>query len=146
MNSIGSVDNISTADEIWTPGYLVDNIFVNLMENGYDKNTKSNEYILQLADKFRYFRIKSPITLYEISYKDLDVKTINHIRNYTKCCKSTEEKHQRLNWVIVDVIARIAKEAESRILSLYANEDKVLLKARLSEIRELVSHKWRFIE
>ncbi len=146
MDSIDCIDSKSTPDEQWTPGYLVDSIFVNLMENGYDKNTKSNEYILQLAYKFKYFRVKSPVTLYEISYKDLDVKTIKQIRDYTKGCKSKEEKHQRLDWVIVDVISRIAKEAETRVLSLCPNEDKGLLKTRLNEIRGMVSQKWRFIE
>ena len=146
MNSTDSANIMSKPDERWTPWYLVDNIFVNLMENGYVKNTKSNKYILQLTDKFKYFRIKSPVTLYEISYKDLDVKTTKQIKDYTKGCKSTEEKHQRLDWVIVDVISRISKEAEPRILFLYPNEDKRLLKTRLNEIREMVSQKWRFIE
>jgi hypothetical protein len=145
MSSTDSANTISKPDKDWTPGYLVDNIFVDLMENGHDENTNSNKYILQLTDKFTHFRIKSDFTLYDISFNDLSLETTDNIRNYTKDCKSPKEKHQRLDWVIVDVIARIAKQAESRILSLYPNEDQVMIKVRINEIRELVSHRWRFI-
>jgi hypothetical protein len=139
-----SVDNASSPDEIWTHGCLVDNIFVNLMKNGDDADTKSNEYVVQFLEKFRSFRIRSPSTFFEIDTKDLDKDTIAQINDYTKDCKTKEGKYHRLNGVIVDAIARIAKQAEPIILSSIVNED-TLVKTSLYQVREALSQKWRLV-
>ena len=147
MTTIDSADILSKPDQIWTLECLKDNIFVNLMENGYDKETKSNNYILQFVDKFRFLRLKSPSTFFEIDPKDLCSDTIKQIDNYAKDCKTTGERYHKLNGVIVEVIARIAKQAEPEIMSLSANDDNELFhKVQLCEIREMASRKWRLID
>ena len=143
MSSTNSADMISTPDKVWTPGYLVDNIFVNLMENGYDEDTKSNEYVIQFVEKFPFLRIASSSTFFEIDTKDLDKDTIAQITDYAKDCKTREERYRRLNGVIVEAIARIAKQAEPLILSPIANEELIWIKTSLYQVREIVSNKWK---
>lgn len=131
--------------DILLPSRLVDVIFVSLMENGYNENTKSNKYIVQFVHKFRFFRIKSPETSFEISYKDLNIEALNYIKDYTKDCKTTEEKYQKLDGVITEVIARITKQAEPIILSSITSEGILWTKTSLNQIREVVSQKWALI-
>ncbi len=126
----------------WSPCRLVDSIFNNLMESssrGNDENEKFNRYVMQMVDKFEFFRIKSPKIFFEISFKDLDSETITHIDDYTKNCKTIEEKYRELDEIVTEVIARITKQAEPAILSRRINEDQILLKVALNSMRELVS-------
>ncbi len=129
----------------WSPSRLEDEIFVNLMENGYNDDAKSNKYIDQMIDKFEFFRIKSPENFYEISFKDLDSEVLNHIKDHTKDCKTTKEKYRKLDGIFTKVIAQITKQAESAILSQRITEDTILLKVSLNSIREFVSQKWKLI-
>jgi hypothetical protein len=148
MTTIGAdyVDTTSTDTENWLPGHLADNIFVNLMEIGVDSETNSNKYIIQFADKFEYLRIRSPSTFFEIDTRDLDPETIILIDNYTKDCKTIEDRYSKLDEIIVEAVARIGKQAEPKILSSRTNGDNMaLLKVALNEIREMVSFRWRLI-
>jgi len=133
--------NLKNTDS-WSTEYLIDNIFNNLMENGYEKDEKINKYIIQLIDKFNFFRIKSPITIFEINIKDLYLETKYQINNYTEECKTKEKKYRKLDGIVTEVIARITKQATPMILSQRINEDIILFKSSLKEIRELVSFKW----
>ena len=129
-----------------SPWKLADIIFVSLMENGDDTVSKSNKYITQIINKFKYIRIKTDEKFFEISFKDLNSESINHMAEYTKDCKTAEEKYAILNGVFVEVIARIIKQAEPAILSSYTNESRRLLaKVALNEIREMVSYHWRLV-
>jgi hypothetical protein len=51
----------------WSYYYLVDNIFNDMM-------SPNNKYIIQSITKFPYFRIKSPVTFYDI-YNDFKEDT-----------------------------------------------------------------------
>lgn len=134
-------------DTSWTYECLVDNIFVNLMENGCDIDKKSNKYVLQFIDKFRYFRRRSPSTYFEINKKDLSAETINQLESYTKYCRTTGERYSKMDGVIVEAIARIAKQAQPEILSSCTDDDnRDLLKVALWEIREMVSFQWTFVD
>jgi hypothetical protein len=126
-------------------GYLIDKIFNNLIENGYDNYIKQNKYIDQLVKKFLFFRIKSPDVYFEIYIQDLDNETIQLIETYTQECKTAHQKYLKLNWIFIEVISRIEKQAEPQIISNNINEDVIVwLKSSLNEIRETVSLKWRF--
>ena len=135
-----------TALDSHTDGYLIDTIFVDMMENGNNENTTSNRYLVQFVDKFKFFRIESPVTFFEISIKDLTKESICNIDSYIKGCKSEQEKYRKLDGIFTEVIARIAKQAEPSILSLTINEDPVLLKTSLNQIREIVSLKWKIVK
>ncbi len=145
MSSTNSLDNASNPNDVWSPGYLADSIFVSLMENGYDENTKSNEYIIQFVEKFRFLRIRSNSTFFEINTKDLDKDTISQINDYAKDCRTREERYHRLNGVIVEAIALIAKQAEPLILSSIANEELIWTKTSLYRVRETLSQKWKLV-
>jgi hypothetical protein len=145
MTSTDSANTISKPERDWTPEYLVDNIFVNLMKNGTDKETKSNKYILQFIEKFRYFRIRSDPTFFEIDTRDLDRDTIAQINDYAKDCRTKDERYQRLSGVIVEAVARIAGEAEPLILSSIVNEDALLVKVSLNQARGVLSKKWKLV-
>ncbi len=135
----------STTNDI-SPWHVADVIFVSLMQNGYDEVSKSNRYIIQLINKFKYFRINSKGKCFEISFKDLNSETIDLIAEYTKDCKDPDEKYEKLDGVFVEVIARIIKQAEPAILSSYSDESRrVLAKVVLNEIREIISHKWKMV-
>lgn len=129
----------------WTDGYIFNNIFNNLMDNGCHGNKGQNKYIDQMVHKFRFFRIKSPSTYFEIDKNDLDAQTIKQIEDIIKGCKTPKEKYLKLNGVFVQSISRIAKQAEPIILSQMIYEDIVWVKASLNEIWELVSFKWKLI-
>ena len=82
------------------------------MENGYNEKTKSNKYVTQFIDKFKFLRIKSPSTFFEISIRDLNSESICQIDSFTKGCKTEQEKYFKLDGIFTEVIARIAKQAE----------------------------------
>jgi hypothetical protein len=115
------------------------------MENGYDSDTKQNKYIDQLVDKFKFFRLRSPSVYFEIYKQDFKDETTLHIENYIQDCKTSQEIYLKLNGIFTEVIARISKQAEPRILSLRINEDIVWIRNSLNEIRELVSFKWKLV-
>jgi hypothetical protein len=148
MTSRGSLDTApSSNDPIWTFEYLVDNMFVNLMENGYGKNTKLNKYIHQVADKFDLFRIRSPTTFFEINKKDLSNETLKQLEDYAKQgCKTKGERYQKLDGLFTEVIALIAKQAESKIISSRMGLDTVWVKRSVHEIREFVSFRWILVD
>ncbi len=85
------------------------------------------------------------ITFIEISRKDLSPDTIYHLDEAIKHCKTSDEAYQTLNGIIPDVIARIAKQVEHRILAKTLGQDQVLLKTALNSIRELASNHWRLV-
>jgi hypothetical protein len=135
MSLISSLTSQSLDD--FSQGYLQDIIFVSIMENGYDEISHSNKYIIQIINKFKYFRIKADTLFFEISFKDLNNEAIEYIVEYTKDCKTAEEKYAKLDGIIAEVIARIIKQAEPAILSSYTNESRRLFaKVALNEIRD----------
>ena len=101
----------------WSYYYLVDNIFNNLM-------SPDNKYIIQSITKFRYFRIKSPVTYFDI-HKDFKDDTKTEIELYIKDCKSKEQAYQKLDGIITEVIALIYRQARPLILSTLEYEDPV---------------------
>lgn len=115
------------------------------MEKGYNENTKFIKYLEQFVNKFRFFRIKSSGISFEISHKDLNSEALNHIKDYTKDCKTTGEKYNKLDGVFTEVIARISKQAEPIILSSGTSEDTLWIKTSLNQIREVVSQKWKLV-
>jgi len=129
----------------FTPWYLADVIFVCLMENGYDEVSKSNRYIIQLINKFKYFRIKTKGKCFEISFKDLNSEAIELVAEYTKNGEDSHEKYAILDGVIVEVISRITKQAEPAILSPYSKHTRLWTKVALNEIREIASHRWKMV-
>jgi hypothetical protein len=135
--------------DIWSDSHLEDNIFNDLMEN-------DNEIVSQVEENFERLRIGT--TVIEISLKNLSPDTIYHIEEAVKHCKTPIEKHQILNGIIPNVIARIAKQVEPRILAKSTRElvllrtvpnkireHQVLLRTALNSIRELASNHWRLV-
>jgi hypothetical protein len=150
INSISINNNKDFDDEddvdIWSPSRIADAIFNDLMENGYDDISKSNKYIIQIIKKFRYIRIKLEEIHFEISFRDLNNEAIEYIVEYTKDCKTAEDKYARLDGIFTEVIARIIKQAEPAILSSYTDESKrSLAKVALNETREVISYRWRLV-
>ncbi len=145
-----SRDSLVTASSsntpIWTFECLVENMFVDLMDNGYAKNTKSNKYIHQVADKFDFFRIRSPITFFEIDKKDLSNETREQLEDYAKGCRTKEERYQKFDGLFTEVIALIAKQAEPKITSSRMGMDIVWVKKSVHEVREFVSSRWRLVD
>ena len=86
-----------------------------------------NKYGLQIDKKFERLRIGT--TCIEISRKDPSPDTIYHLDEAIKHCKTSDEAYQTLNGIIPDVIARIAKQVEHRILAKTVGQDQVLLLA-----------------
>jgi hypothetical protein len=135
-----------TLSEMWSTGYLVDKILDDLMEIEINSDLKFNKYILQILDKLRFFLIKSPKVHFDISFKDLGQDTLKLIKDYTKDCKTQEEKYAKLDGPMTEVIARITMQAKPLVLSsVREKEITTLLEASINQIRELVSFKWRFI-
>jgi hypothetical protein len=133
-------------DDFVSEGYLIDKIFNNLMENGYNYNIKQNKYIFQLVNKFQLFRLKSPNVYFEIHIRDLDSETIQLLEVYTRDCSTRHHKYLKLNWVFTEVITRIAKQAEPQIISIEMNENTIVWwKSSLNEIREITSLKWMVV-
>ena len=132
--------------DIWTPSRMVDSIFNDIMENGYDDILKSNKYIIQIIKKYKFIRIKAEETRIEISFKDLNKNTLDQITEYTVDCKTAEDKYARLDGIFAEVIARILKQAEPAILSSYTDESKrSLAKVALNEVREVISYRWKLV-
>jgi hypothetical protein len=140
-----AISSSPSSPDDFSPCRLANIIFVSLMENGYDKVTKSNRYIIQFIYKFKYFRIKADKIFFEIFSKDLNREALDHIIEYTKDCKTVDEKYAKLDGVFAEVIARIAKQAEPLILSSISSEGILWIKTSLNEIRELVSKKWKLV-
>jgi len=154
INSISINNNKDFDDEddehedIWLPSRIADAIFNDLMENGdeHDKENNDNRYISQIVEKFDYIRLKYTGTLYEIYYNNLSEETRFQIEGYLKGCTTPYEKYKKLNGIMPDVIARIAKQAEHKILANKMTEDPLFIKVNTNSMRELVSNKWKFIE
>jgi hypothetical protein len=127
--------------EIWSCNYLIDNIFNDLMDG-----QKADVYIKQFIDKFKYFRIKSPNIFFLINLKDLDKDTtIFQLERFVEDCKTPDEKRRRLDGILTDVIARIAKQAQPMISSQIKYEDIEYVKTVLDETREIVSLRWKIV-
>ena len=105
----------------------------------------SNNYVIQAKTKFHYFRIKSPVTVFEISFKGFKEDTKKDIALYVKDCKSQEEVYLKLDGIITEVIALIYKEAQPLILSTVKYMDPVWVERSINEIRSTISYKWRFV-
>ena len=130
-----------------TTGYLVDKIFNDLIDNEDSSNHKFNKYILQILDKLRFFIIKSPVVYFDIRYKDLGQNTLKLIEEYTKDCKTAQEKYVKLDGLMTEVIARITMQAKPLILSsVKEKEFTTLLETSINQIRESASYKWRFVD
>jgi hypothetical protein len=125
----------------YTDGYLIDKIFNNLMENF----ERANKYINQMVDKFWFFRIRSLNVYFDIDIQDFDEETIQLIEAYTSDCITNQQIYFKLNGTITEVIARITKQAEPKIISKRFNEDIAWLQSSLYETREVTSFKWRFV-
>lgn len=140
MSTIENTSNNHNKDyddvEICTPEGLIDTIF-DLMV--------SNKYINQAITKFDDFIIKSHVTFFDISKNDLSDKTKKQIDEYIKCCKTNTERYDRLDGIIVDVIALIYNQSKPRILSSLKFQDKTSVERSINEIRTSVSKKWMFV-
>ena len=131
---------IASADNHWTSSRFVNEIYNNVMENGqYGIDAIHNEYLDQFENKFQLLVIGSPKVLFEIKYGHLKEETINHINYLIKDCKTANEKYQKLNSIIPDVIAGIAKQVEHRILGKAKSPDPNFLRIELNSVREIVS-------
>lgn len=139
------VDKASSDTENWDFEYCIDNVFNNLMDNGYIQGTNSHIYIDQAIAKFNDFRIKSPVTFFEIHKKDLAHDTKHQLELYVQNSKNQKEVYHRLNGPFVKVIALIYKEAEPQILSGIEYEDRQWVKRAINETRTLVSNRWRLV-
>jgi hypothetical protein len=96
-----TIDNNSHSDnkdydngnvKYWSYYYLVDNIFNNLM-------SPDNKYIIQAKTKFSDFRIKSPVTFFDI-YKDFKEDTKRDLEHYVRDCNSKEQVYRKLDGII----------------------------------------------
>jgi hypothetical protein len=142
-------DHVKKNDHnFWSLSYLVDNIFNDLMDkstvddnNGY----KINKYIYQAVTKFQDFRRKSPVTFFDIFKDDLSTETKKHLKDYTKTCNTQRKRYQKLNAIMMEVIALIYKQSESLILYSIEYEDLVWIKKAINEIRDRIKNKWRFV-
>ena len=126
--------------------YLSDNIFNNLLESESNNGKTQNKYVDQIIDKLKYFRIKSPNVYFEIDTNDLKTETIKQIEDFIQGCRTTEEKYIKLNGVVTEVIAQIAKQAKPLILSRGSSENTTWIEKSLAGIRELVSFRWKLID
>lgn len=121
-------------DDIWSPSYLEDNIFNDMM--------KYDEYRKQIEEKFQRLRI--PTVFIDIHYNHLSADTQRHIDKITYGCNK-EESYKILNGIIPNVIARIAKQIRPQILAKVTYEDKVIIDVAINSIRESSSNQWRFV-
>ncbi len=126
-------------EDTWSPNYLIDNIFNNLMENN------PSEYINQLVTKFKYFIIRSPNVYFIIEKKDLSDSVIRHLELYIKDCKTRNEKYIRLDYLFTEVIAEIAREARPSLLAGWEDKFVELRKREVNSIRSLVSLRWKLV-
>ena len=146
MIQITTIDNHSHSDnkdydddnvDYWSYYYLVDNIFNNMM-------SPDNKYVIQAKTKFHYFRIKSPITFFDI-YNDFKVDTKQDLQLYVRDCNSQEQVYHKLDGIFTEVIALIYRQARPLILSTLEYEDPVWVGRSINEIRSTVSYRWRFV-
>ena len=105
----------------------------------------NNKYIIQAITKFHYFRIKSPVTSFDINIKDIKEDTKNDLKLYVKGCNSPDKVYQKLDGIITEVIALIYKEAQPLILSTVEHMDPVWVERAINETRSTISRKWRFV-
>lgn len=133
--------------DIWSTEYLIDNIFNDLMDKSLeDKNgMKINKYLYQAITKFQYFRIKSPVTFFDIFKDDLSNETIKYLNDHVKDCNTGSRTYGKLNGIMTEVIALIYKQTEPLILSSIQYEDIVWVKKTINEIRELLNKRWRYV-
>lgn len=136
-----NVKSLSIEEEdTWSPNYLIDNIFNNLMENN------SRKYIDQLVTKFKYFIIRSPNIYFIIEKKDLSDEVTRHLELYVKDCKTRNEKYIQLDYIFTEVIAEIAREARPSLLAGWEEDRFIELRNReINSIRSLVSWKWKLV-
>lgn len=136
-----SINNVVTLEEIWTDSYLIDKIFNDLVDG-----QKDQEYIKQFIDKFHYFRIKAPNVFFLIDLNDLNKDTTRiQLEICIRNCKTPYEKRVRLDGILTDVIARIAKQAQPLILSQTKYENIEYVKTAINETREIVSLRWKLV-
>jgi len=151
-DSITNNPNIKYIDESvaksndFTDGYLIDKIFNDLMQSGYDNIAKQNTYLVQIAEKFWLLKLRSDKIFFEIHYQDLDKQTIQLLKEYTQDCKKPIEKYLKLNGIMTEVIAAIAKQSEHLIISRTIGTDLEWLKRSVNEVREYVSLKWKLMD
>jgi len=103
-----------------------------------------NKYVIQAKTKFHYFRIKSPITFFDI-YNDFKVDTKQDLQLYVRDCNSQEQVYHKLDGIFTEVIALIYRQARPLILSTLEYEDPVWVERSINEIRSTVSYRWRFV-
>ena len=145
-SSIKSTDNkINNISYDYIDGHLIDKIFNDLIKNGYDNNSKQNKYLVQIAEKFWLFKPGLDKIFFEICKRDLDNEPILLIEDYTKDCKTAQEKYLKLNGIMTEVIAAIAKQSEHLIIS-QTNGDLEWLKRLVNEVRECVSLEWKLMK
>ncbi len=84
---------------------------------------RKNKYIVQIIDKLKYFRIKSPNVCYDTNETDLDNETIKQKDIHLQDCKTEEEKYIKLNPIYAEVISRITEQAKPRILAGTSNDN-----------------------
>jgi hypothetical protein len=132
-------------NDYWSDNYLVDRIFNSLDENGTDKQTKSNKYILQLDKKFLLFISGSPEVRFNIYTSDLDEECLSKLKERVKNCKTVEESYSKLNYIFTEVIYRIAKQTEPYISSRTIGKDPTIDKMQFNRMREWVSDKWKIV-
>ncbi len=137
---------ISDAFVPWALSRLADEIFIDLMKNdNYNKDEVQNKYVDEFENKFN-LSLGSSKTYFEISFKDLNEETIDYLKHHTEYCRTKEEQYQKIDGIIPDVIAEIAKQTEHRFLANIKGEDPILLTMTLCNIREFASNHWRFIQ
>lgn len=138
------VDNVND-DDHWSDNYIVDRIFNSLIEIVHDKQTNSKKYIIQLAKKFLLFITGSPTVRFYIDISDLDEELRTKLKQRVESCKTVEDSYNRLNYIITEVIFRIAKQTEPLILSRVKEGDPTIDKMFILRMREWVSNKWEIV-
>ncbi len=60
--------------------------------------------------------------------------------------ENKKQQYDRLDGIMTAVIARIYKQAEPLILStIRDDEERLMTKIAINEVRSLVSHKWKIV-
>src|SRR6476469_1782020 len=141
-------------EDVWSYGYLIDNIFNDLMDanlsqqqeeadkDDKDKPKRINKYIMQARNKFNFIRLKSPDVKFSIYRQDIKENTKKDLDKYIKDCIIVEKANIKLNGIISEVIAQIYKEAEPLILSSIKYEDPQWVRKSINTIRSSVSKNW----